>query len=149
MSGIEILAIVLKTLPVLLQTVNAIYPIFKSLEHWWSFEQEYEAFIGDIESTMMTYGQHLLIFLQPLELDLEENDSMHENPDSRLWHDPAIRAKIRRRIPDKDYKYFMKQMQIMNDALKQLVAIVRVDVSSYKAGFGQMILDHYSDKVLL
>ena len=74
---------------------------------------------------------------------------MHENPDSRLWHDPAIRAKIRRRIPDKDYKYFMKQMQIMNDALKQLVAIVRVDVSSYKAGFGQMILDHYSDKVLL
>lgn len=135
MSGIEILAVVLKTLPVLLTTANAIYPIFNSLKHWWSFEQEYEAFIGDIESIMMFYGQHLLIFLQPLELDLEENTSMHENPDSRLWYDLTIRAKIRRRIPDKDYAYFMKQMRIMHDALEQLVAIVRVDVSSYKVGF--------------
>jgi hypothetical protein len=120
MSGVEIAAIVLKTFPTLLQGANALFPIFQGTKDWFTFEQTYRNFISDIRAESIFYKQSLRIFLTPLELHLEENGCMHQNASAPLWYDPAIRNKIRLRIQEENFDWFLDQFRTIDCTLHDL-----------------------------
>jgi len=120
MSGIEIAAIVLKTFPILLQGANALFPIFQGTRDWFTFEQTYHNFISDIRTESIFYKQSLRIFLTPLQLHLEENGSMHQNANAPLWYDPTIRNKIKLRIQEENFDWFLDQLRTIDRTLHDL-----------------------------
>jgi hypothetical protein len=124
MSGVEIAVVALKVFPVLLKTANDFVPIFEGLKNWWSFEENFKNFISVIHTESISYQQNLQFLLSPLGLDLEENGSLHKQASSKLWHDPAIRAQLKRRIQDEHLDWFIGQLQIMNDTLQKLFKLL-------------------------
>jgi hypothetical protein len=120
MSGVEIATIALKTFPILLKLANSWVPIFEGAMDWWSFKTSYVEFISTIRNESISYKQNLQMLLSPLELDQEENGCLHKNPDSRKWYDPTIRVKLRKRIQEEDFDWFIEQLQKMNTALRNL-----------------------------
>lgn len=124
MSGIETAVAVVKLFPLLITAANAMYPLLKNMAFWWSYEKTYTAFIESIITEKLFYDQHLQILLQPLDLDLECGTPMHEDPDSELWYDPAVRAKLRRHIGEDNYLWFVRRVEIMSSTLQDLIKLL-------------------------
>lgn len=104
MSGAGIATVALRLFPILLKGANEPVPILEVSKDWWSFEETYFNFISTIEAESSFYRQYLRILPQPLDMDLEENRSIHENPESPSWYDPATRTKIRRHVGEDNYE---------------------------------------------
>lgn len=127
MSGIEIAGLVLGTYPVLLSTAKDLREVFKDVKTWWRFEREFENFLSDVETEHIKYSLSLQILLEDLDISEEEKETLQVSYIASGWHDVQTQAKLRRRIQERYYDWFMRQLAAMNKALEDLQRLLPVE----------------------
>ncbi|KAJ0120192.1 hypothetical protein J7T55_001048 [Diaporthe amygdali] len=120
MSGIEVAGIVLGAYPVLLETAKDLREVFKDVKTWWRFEREFENFLSVLETEHIKYSLNLQILLEDLDIPEEDKDTLQVDPTASGWYDVQTQVKLRRRIQDRYYNWFMRQLAAMNRALGDL-----------------------------
>lgn len=126
MSGIEIAGLVLGAYPLLLSTAKDLREVFKDVKTWWRFEREFENFLSDVETEHIKYSLSLQILLEDLDISEEEKENLQVSYISSVWHDVQTQAELRRRIQDRYYDWFMRQLAAMNKALEDLQRLLPV-----------------------
>lgn len=126
MSGIEIAGLVLGAYPVLLSTAKDLREAFKDVKTWWRFEREFENFLSDVETEHIKYSLSLQILLEDLDISEEEKENLQGSYIAPGWHDVQTRAELRRRIQDRYYDWFMRQLAAMNKALEDLQRLLPI-----------------------
>lgn len=126
MSGVEIAGLVLGAYPVLLRTAKDLREIFKDVKTWWRFEREFENFLSDVETEHIKYSLSLQILLEDLDIPEEEKENLQVSYNSSGWHDVKTQAELRRRIQDRYYDWFMRQLAAMNKTLEDLQRLLPV-----------------------
>lgn len=132
MSGIEIAGLVLGAYPVLLSTAKDLREVFKDVKTWWRFEREFVNFLSEVETEHIKYSLSLQVLLEDLDISEEEKENLQGNYIAPGWHDVQTRAELRRRIQDRYYDWFMRQLAAMNKALEdlqRLLPVVKVRLS--------------------
>lgn len=124
MSGIEVAGIVLGAYPVLLETAKDLREVFKDVKTWWRFEREFENFLSVLETEHIKYSLNLQILLEDLDIPEEDKDTLQVDPTASGWYDVQTQVKLRRRIQDRYYNWFMRQLAAMNRALGDLQGLL-------------------------
>ena len=128
MSGFEIAGVVLGLFPIVCDTAKDLRGVFHDAQSWWRFEREFEDFILEIEKQQIAYSQILEILFDPLhQLSLTEREALEGNPNSPLWYDLRIQAVLKDRIRQKYMGWFMRQLDDINDALKELLSLLPIE----------------------
>lgn len=120
MSGIEIAGLILGAYPVLLSTARDLRDLFKDVKTWWCFEREFENFLSAVETEHIKYSLNLQILLDDLDIPEEEKEHLQLSYIASGWNDVQTQAQLRRRIQDRYYDWFMRQLAAMNKALEKL-----------------------------
>lgn len=132
MTGFEIAGIALGIFPVLYETGKDIRERYKHLKEWWKFESAFTSFLQAIETEHIAFSQNLELLLAPLDISLEEKRVLEEDCKSPFWHDPSIQVKLRERIQNRYYSWYMVQLKDINDALQELRSFLPVEKASIK-----------------
>lgn len=134
MSGLELAGFVLGAYPILLETAKDLREVIKDVKTWWHFEREFENFLAAVETEHITYSLNLQILLEDLDISEEDKKSLEKDSTASGWHDARTQAKLRRRIQNDYYAWFMRQLAAMDRALgelQSLLSIVKVRLNSY------------------
>lgn len=126
MSGIEVVGIVLGAYPVLLSTAKDLRDVFKDAKTWWRFEREFENFLSAVETEHIKYSLNLEILLEDLDIPEERKESLQIDATGLGWHDVQTQTELRRRIQDRYYSWFMRQLFAMNRALGDLQRLLPI-----------------------
>lgn len=126
MSGIEVAGLVLSAYPVLLGTAKDLREVFKDVQTWWRFEREFENFLSAVETEHIKYSLNLQILLGDLDIPEEKKENLQVCYIASGWHDVQTQAELRRRIQDRYYDWFMRQLAAMNKALEDLQRLLPV-----------------------
>ena len=128
MSGFEIAGVVLGLFPIVCDTAKDLRGVFQDAQSWWRFEREFEDFVLEIEKQQIAYSQILEILFDPLhQLSSTEREALESNPNSPLWFDLRIQAVLKDRIRQKYMGWFMRQLDHINDALKDLLSLLPLE----------------------
>ncbi|KAM0424424.1 hypothetical protein ACHAPT_010345 [Fusarium lateritium] len=127
MSGFEIAGVVLGGFPILIEAARPLSQYFQGAERWWHFRRDFMTLISTIEDESIAYSQNLELLLTPVDVDPEVKATLQEEPESKLWHDPAIQAKLKNRIKSQYMSWFGRQLLEMRETLRELYGMLPIN----------------------
>lgn len=126
MSGLEIVGVVLGAFPLILEGAKGLRSHLEMSKSWWNFRTEYSTFVSIIEGEAIAYSQNLEFLLSPLDLDQDQLRGLQEDPKSPQWHDSGVQKKLRDRIKNQYFNWFMRQLFDMNESLDELYGLLPI-----------------------
>jgi hypothetical protein len=126
MSGFEIACEILGVFPILYDGGKDLKGVYRNFRTWWRFDREFEDFISGIDREHIAFSQNLDILLSSLDLSDDDRERLQNGVDSRLWHQPHIQQELRRRLQDRYYPWFVRQLTDIDEALKELHGLLPI-----------------------
>ncbi|KAK2030309.1 hypothetical protein LX32DRAFT_662671 [Colletotrichum zoysiae] len=120
MSGFEIAGVVLGAFPILCHAAKESRTVFKKTKSWWRFQTSFEEFVSTIATQEIAYVQVLKGLFRSLEITDGEYHALIKDPGSTLWHESHIQEKLRYRLSDNEFPWFMSKLSELNEAIKRL-----------------------------
>ncbi|KAI8715959.1 hypothetical protein NCS52_01105000 [Fusarium sp. LHS14.1] len=127
MTGFEIAGIVLGGFPILVEPSKPLSRYYQGAGRWWRFKRDFMTLVSTVEDQSIAFSQNLRLLLAPVDIDPETKAILLQDPGSKLWHDPVIQAKLKKRIESQYISWFWKQLMEMRDALDELYGMLPID----------------------
>jgi hypothetical protein len=126
MSGLEIIGVILGIFPPLCMAGREIAGGCRRFRTWWRFDREFENFLAAVEREHIAFSQNLEIFLAPVEnISDGEREALQRGVDPDVWCRPRIQDELRRRIQERYYQWFVRQLLEINGALTELHGMLK------------------------
>ena len=126
MSGVEAAGLALAVFPILLSALENYRETAEVVSDWWRFKRKWLRCKRDIEYHQIAFASNLEQLLLPLVCDDDQINSLMSDPGGAGWHQEALNAKLRDRLPNA-FEAYMNSIHEISEVMSKLTQELGLD----------------------
>jgi len=99
---------------------------YQKLKRWWRFGIAFEAFLLRLDTERVAFLQNLDNLLSLTDIPDAEKELLMGDLHCSLWNDPRVQAKLRHRITDPYFDWYITTLSDIREALKEISGLLPV-----------------------